>query len=238
MSKQNFIGTEASVRQMVRTALHGDAIQQTYLRTLVGTVIAELGAEARTNAATGRRPKLSDEDQVKQLAAADAVYARWEPIIEDEVERSLTADNIPAKERATVKNRRTNIYRTAIYTVRRYIKAGKDITAVPPAKASKSAMKVDTTARPTTPRRLKGRVERRSKAFMAAVLELSESDPQAAVSEIDTLIGQLATQLASLGVEAVRSPAKAVTQHKPLKVGSTVFLPSESAILRQRASPS
>ena len=221
--------------QYIEAVTGGETVKQTYLRALVSDTIRELGSEPRANNAQQRKP-LKPEEQERQLAAVAAVQARHAPLIDEVVDKSL--EDVPAKERPKERNRRTNFARTAVYAVRRYIKAGKDLTALAPGRATKVSMEVTLAPRPATPRRLKGRVERLSKNFMAAVLELSEADQQAAVSELDTLIGQLANQLAALGVPAVRDPKKAVAEHRALQVGTQLFVPTATTILRQRANPS
>ena len=234
---KTYLATDADIRKLtegyVAAITTGEETRSTYLRILVRHIQKELGAEPRTN--NVRSPKLTQEQMATQLAAAAAVHERFYTLVNEVVDSSIT--NVPSKDRAQEKNRRTNFARTAIYAVRLYIRSGKDVTALAPARASKSAIAISVAPKTPSPRRLKGRVERASKAFMVAVLALSEADQQAAVSELDTLLGQLATQLASLGVAAVRNPTKAAHDHVPLRVGSTTFIPTSTAILRQRERP-
>lgn len=211
-----------------------DGAPTTYLRTLVEETQRELGVEPRINNAP-KRGKLSDEEKARQLAALATVHERFYAIISAVVDESLEA--VPAKERAITKNRWTNFARTALYAARLYVRAGKDLTALAPGRLSKSAMAVEVPGAPLSTRRLKGRVERASKAFVKSLLELSEADRDAAVAELDTLIGQMATQLAEL-VPAVRNPKTAAERHVPLQVGSQLFVPTQTSVLRQRARPS
>lgn len=212
-----------------------EGVRGTYLQTLTAEVQRELGVEPRTNNAT-KRGRLSNEAQATQLAAIAAVHARFYAIVVDTVEKSLAG--IPSKEWPSEKNRRTNFARTALYAVRLYVRAGKDLTAVAPGKLTKSALAVTVVGTTASPRRLKGRVERASKAFVKSLLALSEADKDAAVAELDTLIGQMATQLAALGMPATRNPRKAAEDHVPLQVGKQLFVPTASTVLRQRARPS
>lgn len=207
----------------------------TYLQTLVAETQRELGVEPRTNNAP-KRGRLADETRAQQLAALATVHARFYTIVNDVVDESLA--DVPSKERPLEKNRRTNFARTALYAVRMYVRAGKDLTAVAPGKLTKSALAVTLVGTTASPRRLKGRVERASKAFVKSLLALSEADKDAAVAELDTLIGQMATQLAALGVSATRNPRKAAEDHVPLQVGKQLFVPTASTVLRQRARPS
>lgn len=221
--------------QHIEAAKGTEGVKATYLRLLAITTVKELGVTPRSNNGQQRK-RLPAEEQEKQLAALIAVHERFYAIVNEVADRSLS--DTPAKERASEKNRRTNFARTAVYTLRRYIRAGKDLTLVAPARISKSALGVHLPPRQATPRRLKSKVERASKAFMAALLALSESDKAAAASELDTLIGQLANQLATLGRAPVRDAQQAAEEHRPFRSGATLFVPTATAVLRQTERPS
>lgn len=230
---------ETTVRDLTTAYINAlatrDGTRTTYLRTLVEETQRELGAQPRTNNAT-KRSRLSDDDRARQLAALAAVHARFYVIILAVVEDSLK--DVASKDRAREKNRRANFARTALYAARLYVRAGKDITALAPAKLSKSTLAVAAPTPVRTPRRLKNRVERASKAFVKSILELGEADKQAAVSELDTLIGIMANQLAALGVPMARDAKQAAAEHRPYRQGSTLFVPSETMVIRQTARPS
>lgn len=208
----------------------------TYLRMLVEETQRELGAQPRTNNATKRAKQLSDDDRARQLTALATVHARFYAIVNEVVDASLK--EVHAKDRALEKNRRTNFARTAIYAIRMYVRAGKDLTALAPGKLSKSSLAVAVAPAALTPRRLKGRVERASKAFVTSLLALGEADRDAAVAELDTLIGIMANQFAVLGVPVARDAKHAAAEHRPFRQGSTLFVPTQTTVLRQRANPS
>jgi hypothetical protein len=223
-------------QQRIAALENVEGVKLTYLRNLATATIKELGGEPRTNNANQRKP-LSKDEREKQLVALTAVHERFYAIVNEVVDKSL--GEVPAKDRAQEKNRRSNFARTAVYTLRRFIQAGKDLTAQAPARINKYAVfKVTLHARPSSPRRLKGKVERISKSFMAALLELSESDKTAAAAELDVLIGQMAAQLATLGRPAVRDAQQAAEEHRPFRSGSTLFVPTQTAVLRQQERPS
>lgn len=212
----------------------GAETRATYLRTLVEESQRELGLEPRAN---NRKAKhIGAEEQARQLAAVAAVHGRFYAIINEVVDASLT--DVPSKDHTLERNRRTNFARTALYAVRLYIRAGKDLTAVAPARVTKSTLAVE--ARPTirSPGRLKSRVERASKAFVTSLLELGEADKQAALAELDTLLGIMANQMAALGAPPARDLKHAVEQHKPFRSGATLFVPTQTTVLRQIERPS
>lgn len=220
--------------QYLNATAEADTGRQTYLRALIATTQKELGAKPKVR--QGRPHKLTPEEQATQLAALVNVHERFYTVVNRVIDGTLA--DIPAKERVAEKNRRSNFARTALYAARLYVRAGKDLTALAPGKLSKSAITVELPPRPTTPRRLKGRVERASKVFVTALLELGEADKEAAVAELDTLIGIMAAQFAALGVKPARDIEHAVAEHKPFQSGATLFIPTQSTVLRQRARPS
>lgn len=236
---QDYIATEADVtevtRQYLEATTNAEAGRQTYLRMLAATSIKELGSVPKRSIA-GRPRRLSQEEQAQQLAAIATVHERFYNAVLQVVEESL--HSVPAKERAIEKNRRSNFARTALYALRLYVRAGKDLTALDLKKLSKSALAVVVPQRPPTARRLKGRVDRASKVFVTALLALSEADKDTARAELDSLIGILAAQIATLGVSVARDMETAIAEHRPFRSGATLFLPTQTSIIRQRSNPS
>lgn len=221
--------------QYIQALLAGAETRTTYLRTLVGESIREMGAEPRTNNARNTK-RLSQEAQATQLAAVAAVHGRFYAIVLDVVDASLK--DISSKDHTYERNRRSNFARTALYAVRLYIRAGKDLTAVAPARVTKSALAVEARPQVRSARRMKSRVERASKAFVTALLELGEADKATALAELDTLLGIMANQMAALGAAPVRDLQHAVEEHRPFASGGTLFVPTQTTVLRQMKSPS
>lgn len=238
--QQGYVATDRDIETLTATQLQAAQSvtdgHQTYLRALVATAQKELGVKPRARAAAGRPHRLSDEEIAKQLAALAMVHRRFYEIVVRVIDDSLTG--VPAKERVAQKNRRSNFARTALYSARIYVRSGHDMTALVPSKISKSSLAVTVPTKPPTAKRLKSRLERLSKTFVTAMLELGETDKAAAVTELDTLIGIMASQLATLGVHPARDIERAVAEHKPFKSGATLFIPTQSTVLRQQARPS
>lgn len=229
---------ETAVRDLtiahINALTTGESTRTTYLRTLIEETQRELGVEPRANNA--KRAKLDDTERARQLAALAAVHGRFAVIINDVIEPTLK--DIPSKDRANERNRRNNFARTAVYAARLYVRAGKDLTGLASGKLSKSAMAVELIPLPLTPRRLKNRVERASKALVTSLLELGEADKGGALAELETLMGIMASQLAELGGTVARDVNRATAEHKPFRKGSTLFVPTQTTILRQQARPS
>src|SRR5487761_521159 len=179
--------TDSDVRTLAEhyvTALAGgENVRQTYLRVLAARTIQALGAPLRANNAKGG--KLTEEEQTPPMAALEATHATLYAIVTAVADDSLA--DVPSKDRALERNRRTNFARTALYAIRAYVKAGRDLTALAPARITKPALAVRATPAQASPKRLRSRVARLSKGFMAAVLELAENDQQGAAAELDTI---------------------------------------------------
>lgn len=232
------MNTENTIRELTSNHIASlgtiETTRVTYLRLLVEETQKELGATPRKN--NVKAHKITGEEVARQLSGIAKVHERFYTIVNEVIDDSLK--DVAAKDRPTEKNRRSNFARTAVYAVRLYVRAGKDLTAVAAGKVSKSSLAVQVGPRPLSPRRLKNRVERASKAFVTALLGLSEADKGAAVAELDTLIGIMANQLAALGVPMASNAKQAAETHRPFRQGATVFIPTETTILRQRAQPS
>lgn len=220
----------------IQSLATGAETRTTYLRTLVDASIRELGIEPRANSVRKGAKSINQEEQARQLAAVAAVHARFYLIVNEVVDASLA--DVPSAEHTLERNRRTNFARTALYAVRLFIRAGKDLTAVAPKRVTKSALAVESRPPVRSPVRLKSRVERASKVFVTALLELGEADQSAARAELDTLLGIMANQAAALGAPPARDLKSAVAQHKPFSSKGTLFIPTQTTILRQQANPS
>lgn len=234
----NTAKTDTTIRELTTAYINaiatGETTRVTYLRMLVEETQRELGATPHTN--NVKRPKLSEDERIRQRAALEKVHTRFYTIVNDVVDKSL--GDVPSKARPLERNRRTNFARTAVYAARLYIRAGKDLTGLAPGKLTKSAMAVAVAPATPSPRRLKGRVERASKAFVTSLLALGEADKGGALAELETLMGIMASQLAVLGAPMARDLKHAVAEHKPFRSGPTLFVPTATTVIRQMARPS
>lgn len=235
--KADHVANAAQIRELTTGLLNATATIDTgrtsYLRYLAGTTIAELGAKPRLHG--GRSPKVTPESVATQLIALEAVHARFYEAVTEAASVGLPGPTLRAKEL----NRRTNFARTAMGVLRRWVKAGNDITSLVVGKLTKRSLAVERAVRPPTAARLKSRTEGHSKALISAVLELSSVDKAAALEEIELLMGQLATQRIELGGVMARSPAKAVHDGVPFRSGGRTFVPvTETQVIRQMRAPS
>jgi len=135
-------------------------------------------------------------------------------------------------------NAMTNWARTALRDVRGYVRAGNDIRALAATKLTRNQLRVKATPRPLGPAALRRRLVDRGKEMVAAALELIDIDPGAARAELELIMAQIATQVLNLSGRATKNAQEAASQHKPLRVRSTLFVPTETQVVRQTANPS
>lgn len=186
-----------------------------YLRTLVAAAQEALGRKR------GQTPQA-------QLEALKATHTHFYELVMQAAETVVPKST---KNRPVELHRRANFARTALSAVRGHVRAGEDLCAVNAAKVTKGSLAVrDSPLRPSSPRRWHQKAVTRSKALMAAIMGLADADKGAAVEEIKSVMDQLSAQLLHL----VGEPA-APRRGRPPK---TVFVPTETQVIRQRANPS
>jgi predicted RNA-binding protein YlxR (DUF448 family) len=194
-----------------------------YLRALVSTVQEELGKKER--------------DPKAQMAVLVSVHEQFYEIVLKTAEEFVPKGT---KDRATVLHSKATFARTAASALRMHVKAGGDILTLKAATVTKAALRARAGPAKVTPRRLKARAERQSKQVMATFISLADTDKAVAIEEIQLLIGQLTTELLSLGMVATRKAEQALNEHRPLQIGKlkTLFMPTATQVIAQRARPS
>lgn len=227
--------TVAAIQTIADRVLNADAesanAKTEYMRSLVGDVQTELGGTPRLR--SGRAAKLTQDEKGAHLKAVAAVNERYYTVV---VERAKTHAAGPGK--ALQLNGLTNWARTIVRDVRSYVRAGNDIRALAASKLTRQQLRVKVVPRPPTPATLRRRMEDRGKDFMSAALELIDNDPLAARAELELVMAQLATQLLNLGGKPTRNAQEAADTHKPFRIKSTVFVPTDTMVARSVASPS
>lgn len=201
----------------------GETGRVTYLRTLIQATQEELGGK-------------KGQDASVQLAALAAVHERFYEIVLEAAQPFVPKTQ---KDRPVELHRRVNFARTATSAVRGHVRAGGDVVALHPTKTTKrSLMKREGPPRALTPKRWKARAETQSKALIVSLMGLADADKAAAIDEIQLVVGQLAAQLVSMGVVATKDAMQSVGEHRPLRIGKTLFMPTATQVVRQMAKPS
>jgi len=203
-----------------------------YLRALVGDVQTELGGAPRQRA--GKAARLTKEETAEHLQSVTKVNERFYGAVTEEARARVGGGPDKAKRL----NAMTNWARTALRDVRGYVRAGNDIRALAATKLTRNQLRVKATPRPLGPAALRRRLVDRGKEMVAAALELIDIDPGAARAELELIMAQIATQVLNLSGRATKNAQEAASQHKPLRVRSTLFVPTETQVVRQTANPS
>ena len=239
LEAKGYIASDDDVKKLTTAIFDGDAQAEsgrsTYLKTLVASTQAELGAKPRARASS-KAPRLDDETVAAQLSALAVVHERFYTLIADMADKAVPKG---AKDRGIEVNRKTNFARTALYAVRGWIRDKRDITAVAAKTVTKLSLAVEAaTPKPASPKVLKVRAERESKALMVTLMALADGDKAAAVVELNLLMDQVTAQLLALSSSPVGNAAQAAREHRPLKIKRTVFMPTQTQIVAQQERPS
>lgn len=208
---------------ILTAAKDGETGRTTYLRTLIAATQEELGSKK------GQEPLV-------QLAALTTTHERFYAIALDAAQPFVPKTQ---KDRGEALHARLNFARTAVSALRGHVRAGGDVATLSPAKATKRGLlKATGPKRPLTPKRWHARAENQSKALMATLMGLADADKGLAVEEIQLVMGQLSAQLVSMGLVATKDAVQAAGEHRPLKVGRMLFMPTQTQVIRQMAKPS
>lgn len=237
LEQKGFLATPDDVASVVESVLtansEADAGRLSYLKILIATTQNALAGKPRVHA--GKASKLKPDDIVAQLKALADVNDRFYPTVSRVVIASLPAGT---KDKGLEVNRRTNFARTALSAVRSFIKAGNDITAVGLKTVTKASLAVKRPPKPPSGPRLKARAESQSKTLVATLMALADTDRAAAIEEMQLVLGQLTDQMAEMGFKSTQNPEQALAEHRPLRIGKELFMPTASQVLRQQARPS
>jgi hypothetical protein len=239
LESKGYIASDADIATLARSIIVGvlqaEGGRRDYLKVLLASTIDALGEKPRVRA--GRPGKLDEAQAAKQMETLEATHARFYAIILKE-----TTDAIPAgKDKANEANRRTAYARVAMSRLRAYAREGHDLTVLPPSRVTRDMLAVKASAKPraVSGNRLKARAERESKTLIATLLGLADADKAAAVAELQLIMGQLSSQLVELGtVASTKDAEQAAREHIPLRIGKTLFVPTETQVIRQASRPS
>lgn len=222
LDSRNFVATPADIAAIAKAyseALDSSAnTRGTYLRALIATTQHELGAKPRVRSSAEDSPTLDKAAVEIQLAALEQVNANFYEIVLDNVSGS-------PEER----NRRSGFARSAVSTVRAYVRAGFDITLLAAARVTKAALAAAVPTR--KPRQvsvtvLRNRADRTLATLYKIGDALAKADKGQAVEVLEAAMSKLASRLAALGVSRPVTDAKrAVRERVPLKTRAGTFYP-------------
>lgn len=226
IESRNYVGTAEDAGQLAELFGNGlqttDAVRGIYLKMTIATVQSDLGVAVRERAAPKGRFKISDELREEHLKAVDKVTGMfYAPILKK------LAD-LPANER----NARSVYARIAKTRLRAWIKAGGDIRTLAAARTTYPTLKVETEAGSRTPEQITTAMVRSADSLATSATALAETDKQAAVEAIETVMAQLAASLTDLGVKSTQDPKVAINERRPFRLKEGMFWPAPHGEVR------
>lgn len=188
-----------------------------YFRALLETAQAELGGSS---------------GQSSQRVAVKAAHRRFYPIVQEAIatDEVILADGFTRKEVALERNRRLNFARSSYGTIQRWLRApGHDLMKLDTTKVSKSQLEKDAPpARPhqVTPERLQARAGKLVDGLVGLHQQVAKTDRALAATLLREAMDRLFGQISS-GATATTDAHVAVQEGRLLRVGKTLFLPTE-----------
>ncbi len=221
LDSRNFVATAtdiAAIAKAYSNALDSShATRGTYLRALVATTQHALGAKPRLRASSDDKPTLDKEGIRTQMGALDSVHESFYEVVLANVEGN-------AEER----NRKSGFARSAVSTVRAYIRSGFDITALAAARVTKAALaSVSVSIR--KPRQVSVSVLRKRADNALSTLSkigdaVAKADKAAAIEVLEAIVQKLSGRLDSLGkLQPTTDAKRAVREGRPVKTKVGTF---------------
>lgn len=185
IESHDYVASPAEIADLTISLLAADstslANRATYLKVLVGTSQAALPRGTATKEA--------------MLVAFEQTHAQFMDAVTKAANDTL-APRTP--NRAGTLNRMTNFARSSASALRSWIRAGGNLQGLKPRHVTKASLAVQRRPRPLSEGRLKARVEAQSKALVASLLALGETNHSTAAEELDLLMTQLTDQLGAI----------------------------------------
>jgi hypothetical protein len=190
LESKNFVASPADIEAITRDVLHaaskGKSGRGSYFSALIATTQHELGISPRQRA--GHPQRTTTEERLRQLAALEKVHLRFY----DSVMRVAREQLPPGKNAGIELNRRTNFARSAMSTVRSWLKVGNDISILAAASTSKASLAVKAKQqRKPSAHILTKQTNRYAEKLAKTAAALAGADKSAAVLALDSVIERL-----------------------------------------------
>lgn len=224
-----YIATATEVEKLARTILDADGLstggRSTYFKAVVATTQAELGSGPRMRNA--KAAKLDEAEVTAHLKAFETVAARFHDAVlkaAQEIQPKPTSDELRS---------RTAFSRSALSTVRGYIRGGNDVRALAAHKATKRALATPMSKRKFTVEILKARATALSEKLAEVAKNLHAANREEAAKVMQGVLAQL-TVAAGLSAHMTRDADKAIEASEPFSTKSDVFIPINLAAVREQ----
>lgn len=195
LATRNFVASPTDIEGITRSVLaaqsSGSEGRASYLKALIATTQLELGITPRMR--KGASATLDTGQRAAHLAALEKVHLRFYATV-DRTARQL----FPVASAREI-NRRTNFARSAMSTVRAWIRVGNDITSLVPAKTTKRSLQSTGLRRQPSQIILMKRARRATKLAEAQIRALAAANPPGAEETLREFAKQIHECLVALG---------------------------------------
>jgi hypothetical protein len=225
-----YVATAADVEKLAHTILEAEiastGARGTFLKAVVGTTQAELGSQPRMR--NTKADRLNDETTAEHLKAFEAVSKRFTEAV------NKAAQAMEPKPDVDMMRSRTAFARSALSTVRGFIRAGNDIRALAAHKVTKAMLSTPKAKRKFTVDALKRRAVSMADQLTTIAKNLQAANNAEARETITNILAQLAGA-AGLTAHTSKDPEKAMELGEAFHTKTGVFLPiSLDAVREQR----
>jgi hypothetical protein len=226
LEAKNYVATPADIAALAKA--YSEALEASgkvrghYLKALIATTQHALGVKPRMRSGNEDKPSLEADAIRVQLSALEETHAKFYEVVLDNVSGN-------PEER----NRKSGFARSAVSTVRAYVRAGFDITLVSAVRVTKAALAA---AVPTKRARIASVavLQRRADKMLAGLYkigdQLGKADRAVAIEVLEAALSKIGAKLTQLGGSAAVTDAKrAVRERVPLKTRAGTFYPAARA---------
>lgn len=224
-----YIATPADVEKLALSILSSDQTAQggrgTYLKALVATTQADLGAPPRMR--NVRSAKLETADATAHLAAFEAVFKRFHEAV------VKAAGSVDPKPDSEALRSRTAFSRSAASTVRGYIRAGNDVRSLAAHKVTKAELATPHSKRKFSVESLKKRAETVTEELVSIARNLNAANHEIAQTTLRAIMAQLAEATGMLE-GTTKDVSKAVEAGEAFHTKTGVFLPIDLGAVREQ----
>lgn len=194
LESKHYVATPDDVAQITREIIaaqkQGSEGRATYLRALIATTQAELGQQPRQRAASPAG-KLTEEEKAAQLAALEKVHERFYVAVVKAAKALIDGPDRGGLEL----NKRTNFARSSASTLRRWVRAGNDITGLVASRTTKAMLAVTGRRKGPSPKVLRNQANRFGARLQRTIATWAAEDPTAAARQWEQVKAQIEAAL-------------------------------------------
>lgn len=224
-----YIASTADVEKLTLTILEADiastGARGTFLKAVVGTTQAELGSPPRMRSAKANR--LDETETAEHLKAFEVVSKRFMEAV------NKAAEALAPKPDSDMMRSRTGFARSALSTVRGYIRAGNDVRALAAHKTTKAALATPKAKRKFTVDSLKRRAVSMTEELVSIAKNLQAANNAEARETVTNILAQLA-RAAGLTAHTSKDPETAIEAGEAFHTKTGIFLPIDLAAVREQ----